>query len=752
MLKWLDKTRWTLLLSLLLMVPLLIDERIGGLQPESKFRYLELGVILAGFLSIPALLVRRTLIHINAINSTIVIFILYTLLRAWFDPFYSYALDIAFQQCAWMLFALLVATSCKTTGDFRRLLWIAIPIQLVTIIYAYGQIYGVDIYINWIQGKDWYWENPNINSDRGLIFAPLGQPNYYANYGAIVFLFLLTLLLLSQQWWKRIVVFSLICFLFFTLMYTFTRGIWVSLFPALFVVVCVEAIMQFIQNRSIRQNAFSYVKPAIALFVLCTTLFGMYATYEIYQGGGPLHHIGKRFYHGISLRDTSMRSRPLLWHAALHMWKENPISGRGIGQYEPLFLDHVYQTSQEYDPYVVNDITKQMNSLRAELTHNDYLQTLSEQGIAGFVLLIALFVLTIAAALYILWNSSLSPPDRISLLGCLTVIIQLSLQTVYDFPLRLPASSMLFGLAIAGIIVYVRTVPSLNRSFGVPFVARLIFGMICLPIIILCGNVVLDHFKASHLRNDGGNFIRAYDKLINTNRAEAVRNLLSAEEQLLAANSLFPHSGLILHELGRVQYFLYDLDPVSYYQKLKQSRSKLEESQFTFNAPATFTMLCTVYIAEKRFDAARILSDKMLAVDPNREEAQYWAGVIDFLAGDYAKAVQHFQHELTTNEDHENSMIYLANSFRNLKQFSAAADSYEKFLEKNPGWIEPRRLLAEIYLNELHELNKARQHFLIALNMATQLPKSQQIQEIQKLNEGLNQVDAKIDAELNIEN
>lgn len=750
--KWLDKTRWTLLISLLLMVPLLIDERIGGLQPESKFRFLELGVLLAVALSLPSFLSRKCMLQINAVNSVIITCVGYTLIRAWFDPYYTYALDIAFQQCAWMLFILLVANSCQSPKQFQKFLWIAVPIQLVAMIYAFGQIYGIDIYTNLILGKNWRWYSPNINSDRGLIFAPLGQPNYYANYGAIVLLFLLTLLLLSRQWWKKTAIFLLIGFMFYTLMYTFTRGIWVSLFPALFFVFCLEAGTQLIQNREVRSNAFSYLKPAMAVFTLCAVLFGMYAAYEVYRGGGPLHHIGKRFYHGISFRDTSLRSRPLLWYAALHMWKDNALTGKGIGQYEPLFLDHVYRTSQEYDPNVIHDITKQMNSLRAVLTHNDYFQTLAEQGFIGFMLWIGLFVTSIASALYILWCTSLSPPDRITLLGCLTVIVQMSLQVVYDFPLRLPGSAMFFALAVAGILVYTRNVRALNFCFKMHVLLRLMFALASIPILFFSGDIVLDHLKASHLRNDGLNFIRKYDAAYYTNKAESVRNLLAAEEQLLTAHSLYPHDGQILHELGRVQYYLYDMDRMSYYPKLKQARSNFEAAQLTFNAPETFTMLCTVYIAEKRYDAARILSDKMLAIDPNREEAQYWAGVIDFFAGDYAQAVQHFQNELTSNEEHQNAMIYLANSFKQLKQYRAAADVYEQFLQNNPGYIQPRRFLADLYANELNELNKARQHYNTALKDAVELPKSQQAQEIPLLNEGLKQVEEKIDKELQIRN
>lgn len=748
-LSWLHKIRWTLLLSMLLLVPLLVDTQIGSLGPESKFRMLEMGALLALLLSLPIFIFHRTKIQINVINISIAATVGYVFIRAWFDPYQSYALDTALQQSSWLLFILLTASVCQTPGQFRQFLWIAIPIQMAAMVYACGQIYGVDIYANWILGKDWYWYNENIDSKRGLIYAPLGQPNYYANYGAVVLLFLLTLLLQARRFWQRGILFLLIGFLFYTLMYTFTRGIWVSVFPAVGLICGIEITMQFIQNRSIRANAWSYLKPAAAVLLLGFVLLGIYTSYEMYRGDGPLHHIGKRFYHGISFRDTSMRTRPLFWYAALRMWKESPAVGKGLGQYEPRFLESVYQTSQEYDAFTVHEITKQMSTLRAGLTHNDYLHTLSEQGIMGLALLLLFIMASAFTAFYILYYSSLPPPDRITLLGCVIIVAQTAVQLIYDFPLHLPASAMFFGVAVAGIVVYARLNPALQFSFCLPFPLRVFVTILSLPLIVYGGMIVQNHFKASHLRNQGVTLINQFSAMAESNKAIAVRFLSDAEEHLLVAHELFPDNGEILHELGRAHYFQYNQNPDFYYPKLKQARASFEQSQQTFNAPETIDMLCTVYVEEQRFDAARILSDKLIAIDPTREEVQYFAGVIDFKAGDFSKAVQHFQNELTSNPEHSLSMIYLARSLIGLHQFHAAADAFERFLAKNPGWIEPRRLLAELYANQLQDYIKARNHYQTALEMAGGLQEPQRRIIMQQLNDGLQSVQSKITQELN---
>ncbi len=73
----------------------------------------------------------------------------------------------------------------------------------------------------------------------------------------------------------------------------------------------------------------------------------------------------------VLLRDSGERSRPILWLAALKLIREAPVWGAGAGSYDVLFERH--------RPVGFVD--------RPEWAHNDYLNTVSDYGVIGGILL-----------------------------------------------------------------------------------------------------------------------------------------------------------------------------------------------------------------------------------------------------------------------------------------------------------------------------------------------------------------------------
>lgn len=63
-------------------------------------------------------------------------------------------------------------------------------------------------------------------------------------------------------------------------------------------------------------------------------------------------------------------SRPVMWHAALKQFLDAPILGNGVGAYDFLFEDHRPEGFNRTPSHA----------------HNDYLETLADQGIVGFLL------------------------------------------------------------------------------------------------------------------------------------------------------------------------------------------------------------------------------------------------------------------------------------------------------------------------------------------------------------------------------
>ncbi|HEY0460345.1 MAG TPA: O-antigen ligase family protein [Pyrinomonadaceae bacterium] len=134
---------------------------------------------------------------------------------------------------------------------------------------------------------------------------------------------------------------------------------------------------------------------------------------------------------GFTSQEDVSSGRLHFWSIAVQIFKDYPILGAGLDTYGTAF--------PFYDTWNGN--------FRVEQTHNDYLQTLADAGIIGF--------LCIAAFIFLLFKQGL---QRIgaehshfrrsvavgAMAGCLGVLIH----SFFDFPLRTPANAFFFLLFV----------------------------------------------------------------------------------------------------------------------------------------------------------------------------------------------------------------------------------------------------------------------------------------------------------------
>jgi O-antigen ligase len=138
-------------------------------------------------------------------------------------------------------------------------------------------------------------------------------------------------------------------------------------------------------------------------------------------------------------REAGELSRPVLWRAAVKLWQESPFTGTGAGSYNSAFERH--RPARFLD--------------EPQWAHNDYLNTLSDYGLAGFVLFFG-------AAAWIGWttNRRRREPDpsvlngeRIEsgeIRGALAVgLLAFALQLFVDFHFKIPALAMAFSVCAA---------------------------------------------------------------------------------------------------------------------------------------------------------------------------------------------------------------------------------------------------------------------------------------------------------------
>jgi O-antigen ligase len=135
---------------------------------------------------------------------------------------------------------------------------------------------------------------------------------------------------------------------------------------------------------------------------------------------------------GVVLADTDVTTgRTHFWGVALQIFKDHPIIGSGLESFGAAFT--------RYDTW--------SGQLRVEQAHNEYLQTLSDSGLIGFVLLAAFIFLLFRSGMKIIGTASGVRREIAigALAGCLGVLVH----SFFDFPLRTCSNAFFFLMLCA---------------------------------------------------------------------------------------------------------------------------------------------------------------------------------------------------------------------------------------------------------------------------------------------------------------
>ena len=188
--------------------------------------------------------------------------------------------------------------------------------------------------------------------------------------------------------------------------------------------------------------------------------------------------------------DRGERSRPVLWEASAELFSSAPVLGTGAGSFNTLFERH--------RPERFND--------EPQWTHNEYLNTLSDYGLVGFVLFfgaVAMVAWKVAA------RASASPPIAEVNVGwrapdfthAVSVgLLAFAAASFVDFHLKIPALGMM--LAIAAAEVLRRHWPS--PAAGSPDPMKQLGGIVgAVGVVVLTLAVALPAYQAEASRYAG---------------------------------------------------------------------------------------------------------------------------------------------------------------------------------------------------------------------------------------------------------
>lgn len=260
--------------------------------------------------------------------------------------------------------------------------------------------------------------------------------------------------------------------------------------------------------------------------VLLTLLLGFWALYHFSAHG--------RTRIQPFLEGKFETTRPLIWKAGWQIWQEHPWFGSGAASYNVLF--------EQYRPRGFLD--------EPDWTHNDYLNTLGDYGLAGFVLwagagggLLALGWAAVrrarrknqgAGGLLGLWRWRL---------GLLLGLLAFACHMMVDFHTKLPALAFLAAIMTA---LLLRDEPGLNCSLR-PVIARVGGGVILVVVLGLAWRVAAPLYRAEALRFDAR---RTIDRYAKTGQGNLNDIIVAAKADFRRAVRLDPANGQAWSDLS----------------------------------------------------------------------------------------------------------------------------------------------------------------------------------------------------------
>jgi putative inorganic carbon (HCO3(-)) transporter len=304
----------------------------------------------------------------------------------------------------YILIYYLVINNIQSLEQVKRLMTAMLFSAGVVAAYGFYQyIHGIDISaFEWVDGEQF----PHLKT---RVFSTLENPNLLAGFLVTIMAIASGLGLVAGSVKGRLPLFGLVLALGVCLVFTYSRGAWVS-------VLAVIIIYGVLHSRRI-------------LWLLAVVPVLLVAGHEL---------ILERLMSILNPTDTSSTLRLALWESTIAMIMDKPLLGIGWGAYWLVY--------PQYDFFVLDAGTKIFHA------HNMYLHIAAEIGLPGFLAFMAIMgghayiAYRIAAIARQRWAAGL-------MLGIFTALVGLAVSGFTDYIMFNVQLSMLFWLLNALIIV-----------------------------------------------------------------------------------------------------------------------------------------------------------------------------------------------------------------------------------------------------------------------------------------------------------
>ena len=412
----------------------------------------------------------------------------------------------------------------------------------------------------------------------GRASGPFGIPN---SLGALLILILPVSIFLASSADERHFVrvgFGLSAFLSVAgIVFSVSRGAWLGLALALIIWPLLFGQGKLLKRLAIATAVLVAIAAGVALLNECV----------------PLIHARLAFL----VRDLGERSRPILWRGAWNIFRARPSFGGGAGSFDVRF--------EEFRPEGFID--------DPQWAHNDYLNTLCDYGLVGFVL-------AAAGALVCAWKiRGVRGVSAALAIG----MIAFGFQLFVDFHFKIPGLGIAFA-TVAGLVVAEAWPASVSPGSSPRSLAtRVVFAAVSIAVF---SSIVLPRLRAESLRYHAREAMDRWgakgESLVTKGpEVEAV------QKDLVEACRLDPANALAWSDLSLAESLL----AFSRREKTVELGHIAEASarraiSLCSTFPEFWERLCVGLDMQYRWPEGGDASAKALALGPGRPEAWYYRG------------------------------------------------------------------------------------------------------------------------------
>lgn len=273
--------------------------------------------------------------------------------------------------------------------------------------------------------------------EKNMVMGTLGHPNFLASLlGPVLFIVLGLALTRPGVAWKAaggaLAFLILLC-----VTLAQTRGMWLGLVLGLLAMALLGARYSVRRGLGLRWMAGLAVGALVIAAGLGIVVFRVLPNYN--RGVDMERRVTSSY---------EVKSRFFYWRAAVDMAMAKKLFGQGYGMFDPQFWSYNLELQKSPLGQYYYDVLPTVTGTTPGHVHNEYLEVLAEEGLAGLLALAGLLGFFLCFGY---WAIMAQPDAALGLRGaalygaCVTCLVD----AVFGFPWRLPVSLLVFVVLLA---------------------------------------------------------------------------------------------------------------------------------------------------------------------------------------------------------------------------------------------------------------------------------------------------------------